>query len=453
MVNSTATKNNKKRKKKKPPFFRKYQKMIFFGILALGFIVSMLIPLRPQISEVEKRELSKFPKFSFAALTDGSWFEGIDTWYADTFPFREAMISFNSRIKELYGFGDRISGMSNDVVADVPDVVTPQSTAEQQTSASETTSKAENEPKVEEFDDSLTQNLGAVVIVNDTGYEVYNFSKKAADTYISAVGNAAKALDGKINVYDIVVPTSIDITLADKTRAKINTSSQIDAINYIYGSMAANVKTVNIYQALRAQRDKYIYFRTDHHWTALGAYFAYRELCPKLGFTPTVLSTDYTRYQFDGFLGSFYSETGKSPALKNNSDTIYAYDPKGETTLEFTEKSGKVVPWKVIYDVSDWGASSKYSTFIGPDNPYVHITNANVTDGSSCVVVKESFGNAFVPFLVPHYSEIHVIDYRYWKGSIASFAKGKGVSAVIYVNNVSATRSESLVNKLYSISN
>ena len=67
----------------------------FVGLLLLGLFVSLLIPLRPSFSENEKRELARFPSFSFSALFDGSFFRGIDSWFSDTFPFRYAMISAN----------------------------------------------------------------------------------------------------------------------------------------------------------------------------------------------------------------------------------------------------------------------------------------------------------------------------------------------------------------------
>ena len=104
-----------------------------------------------------------------------------------------------------------------------------------------------------------------------------------------------------------------------------------------------------------------------------------------------------------------------------------------------------------IYDESTAPASLKYGAFITGDNAYSVINNPDVTDSSSCIVVKESFGNAFVPFLTDHYQTIHVIDYRYWKGSISQFAQDKGVQDVLFVNNLSAIRSTALVGYLHNV--
>ena len=105
----------------------------------------------------------------------------------------------------------------------------------------------------------------------------------------------------------------------------------------------------------------------------------------------------------------------------------------------------------VIYDETNAAAGLKYSAFIAGDNPYTEIVNNELTDGSSCIVVKESFGNAFVPFLVDHYQTIYVVDYRYWTGSISELAAEKGVQDVIFVNNLSMIRNKSLVGKLFRL--
>ena len=107
--------------------------------------------------------------------------------------------------------------------------------------------------------------------------------------------------------------------------------------------------------------------------------------------------------------------------------------------------------WPVIYDVSNYNAGLKYSTFIASDNPYTEIENKDLSDGSSCIVVKESFGNAFIPFLVDHYQTVYVVDYRYWTGSISKLAQDKNVNDVLFLNNLSMIRNKSLVGKLYRV--
>lgn len=425
---------------------RRWQYTVFLSLLAAGFLLSWILPLRPHFSQSEKRELTAFPAFSVKALASGEFFDGINMWFSDTFPFREAMVSGNSKLKSLYGFGTRIYGLTDEQADEIPD--------------------EPNEPVIatvedpDDFDEhlggsieaegALVQNLGTIVVVNDAAYEVYNFNQSVADKYAAIVNRTAQMLEGESDVYDLIVPTSVDITMPDNERAKINSSSQADALRYIFSCMTPQVHSVNVYNTLRSHRTEYIYFRTDHHWTARGAYYAYSQFCRAMQTQPKPLDA-FTEYTFDGFKGSFAAETKKNTTLENHPDTIYAYDPIAETTLTYTEKSGRTMDWKIISDVTDWNASAKYSTFIGGDNPYTIITNASVMQPKSCLVIKESFGNAFVPFVAADFSEVHVIDYRYWRGNVAAFAKEREIDVVLFINNISATRNSSLMNALQKV--
>lgn len=295
--------------------------------------------------------------------------------------------------------------------------------------------------KIKEYD--------SVVTVGDSGYELYTYLDDVADNYAKSINKVAGNLEGTADVYDLVIPLSSEITFPDNLKGEIKSGSQQKAMVSIQGKMSDTVKTVDIYDTLMTHRTEDIYFRTDHHWTALGAYYAYEDFCKVKGIEPESLE-DLEKVEFDGFLGSFYNDS-KDAKLKANPDTVVAYKPKNDSIMHVTASDGTEYDWPVIYDVSDYGASLKYSTFIASDNPYTEIVNKDLEDGSSCIVVKESFGNAFVPFLVDHYQKIYVIDYRYWTGSITKLAKDKKVSDVLFLNNLSMIRNKSLVGKLHRV--
>lgn len=292
----------------------------------------------------------------------------------------------------------------------------------------------------------------SLVIVDDTAYELYTYVEGTARNYASVITKAADALNGTVNVYDIVVPTSTGITFEENAKAQINSSDQETALQNIDSFLGKNVKQINIYDNLFSHKDEYLYFRTDHHWTALGAYYAYVEFCAAKGIEPNILSS-YQTISFPGFLGSFYSDTNQDKALESNPDTVTAYYPLNRETIDLmiTDSNGATFAWPIIADVSDYNAANKYGTFIGGDNPISVITNSAITDNSACIVVKESFGNAFVPFLADHYQTVYVIDYRYWNGKLLSFAKENKATDIIFVNNIGMTRSSYLVGKLAQI--
>ena len=153
----------------------------------------------------------------------------------------------------------------------------------------------------------------------------------------------------------MVIPTSIDIMLPESYIEKnsLNTSDQKKAIDeYILPSIAAQnpeVKTISIFDTLKAHANEYLYFRTDHHWTQLGAYYGYEEFCKAKGFDPVPLS-DFDRADYTGYLGSFYTSSN-SAALAANPDTVEAYIPKANVNLSFTQSDGvQVDSWPLIAD-------------------------------------------------------------------------------------------------------
>ena len=287
---------------------------------------------------------------------------------------------------------------------------------------------------------------GNIVTIGDAGYELYTYLDKPAEKYAAAVNRAAKALAGRTQVYDLLIPLSSGITLPDADYDKIPSSSQKKALAAIEEKLGAQVKVVDPYEKLMQHRDEYIYFRTDHHWTADGAYYAYETFCDSKGLTPISRARRESK-EFDGFLGSFYNDS-KDKKLEKNPDTVKAYLPISSTSMQCEDADGKKASYSVIYDVSGHPASLKYNAFIAGDNALSTITNEDLQDGSSCIVVKESFGNAFAPYLADHYQTVYVVDYRYWNGDLIKLAEEKKADDLIFVNNLSMIRSDYLTGRL-----
>ena len=293
---------------------------------------------------------------------------------------------------------------------------------------------------------------GGVYVVGSAGYEMYNYVGSLAEKYQSTVNAVADSLSGVSQVYAMAIPLSSGITLPDELFSDIPGSDQAQAEKDILAGMGQNVKTIPLHDVMMSHRTEYIYFRTDHHWTALGAYYAYVQFCTAKGITPHNLS-DYEVSQFPGFLGSFYNDGGKPDAMKNDPDTVNAYHPDSATaSMKYGDNENSTLTGgQVIFDESTASASLKYGTFIMGDNPFTVIENPEVSNGESCIVVKESFGNAFVPFLVDHYQTVYVVDYRYYSGSVTQLARDKGVKDVLFVNNLSAIRGSYQMGKLAGV--
>mgnify|MGYP000793563313 CR=1 FL=1 len=437
---------------------RKVQVMIFFVVLYVIAVVSLIIPLRPTQSETEQRTLTKFPTFSFASLWDGSYFQQIDLWFSDTFPFRETLISWNTELWNLSGIhtntihGEVQAGDEIPSVGDITKTQAASGTSTTTTSSTTQTTTTTTKSSGGDNPDGTGEQIGAIWIAGNSGYEYYTFSRSVSDRYVNLLNQVGNRLAGKANVYDIIVPNSMGVMLSDEYKQEkgITTSDQKQAIAYMSASMNDNVKSVSIFDTLRSHWKDYIYFRTDHHWTATGAYYAYEEFAKVKGFTPTPLE-DYESHEYDGFLGTFYADSKMSSALGKTPDTVVTYTPTSTNDIRITGRDGNEFDWKIVMDVSDYNSSGKYSAFIGGDNPFSVIENPKRKDGSSCVVIKESYGNAFVPFLVDHYQTVYVVDYRYYEENVLDFVTENKIQDVIFINNIMATSTDQRVQEMYDI--
>lgn len=455
-------KNSKKMKR-----INIFSAVCFFAALFCVAVISFIIPLRPTYSATENRNLATFPEFSSEELFSGEYFSGIEEWFSDTFPARETITSMNTEFTNLFGYNDVQIFGEIEQADDIP--VTLEIARETVKKEVKLKEKAEK-IVIEEVDDTkdesqgnnsdskpndnssgnITQSLGAIFVNGDTAYEYYYFNQKVADKYASAVSDAAHLLEGKATVYDLIIPTSMAITLPDNLLKSLSTSDQKAAIDYMYSKMSENVAKIELFDMFKARKDEYLYFRTDHHWTALGAYYTYFELMNYMGKAPTKLE-DYTLHTFNNFLGTFYNKSGQLAQLSKTPDTVFAYEPKETNELKiFNGKS-----WysrKIIGDTSAAAAGSKYLAFICGDNALSKIHNPNLDDSSACIVIKESYGNCFVPFLVAHYEDVYIVDYRYISEvdgrGLAKMQEDTGATDVIFINNISATRSSALVNSI-----
>lgn len=289
-----------------------------------------------------------------------------------------------------------------------------------------------------------------IALIGESAFEMYNYVESAASRYAKAVNVLTKKVDSSVNVYTMVVPTSMGIKFPDNKKKKVNSSDQKEALENIEKKLSGREKFVPLYDTMMQHRRENIYFRTDHHWTSLGAYYAYRAFCEKKGITPHELSEYDTKYAGE-FLGTFYRDTNNNKNLRADAFDIYYPLSNKKLSMKYTTTEGKEISAPVIADASDYGTGMKYLAFIAGDNPYTVVRNKKLTDGSSCVVIKESYGNAFVPYLADHYQTVYVIDYRYWEGNLRDFIKKKKLRDVILINNISMTRNLYLVGKLTQV--
>jgi len=434
--------------KKKSPWLA----LPFFGALAVLTVVSFLLPLRPGFSESEKRELAAFPEFSVEALASGSYFDDITLWFSDTFPGREGWISLSQYTASFHGYSEiAIDGaltLEDQIPVEEPPVQTLPEEPRETVQPSETQPEAleETVPETTEMEwggidiENYEVNLGAVIQIGDAGYNQLAFSKAMSDQYIKTVsGFADRMQEFGVRVISAPCPTAVGIMIEPEYLEQLNCTPQGEILGYLHDNMSDNVIKVDTVSRLVEHNNEYIYFRTDHHWTALGAYYAYTALCEAAGYEAPPLE-DFELWNQGTFSGSLYGKVRWPRKL--NIDTLDCYVPQGNITM-YAHFHDLVVgtEWPMIADRTMQSENSRYSAFLASDCKLVHIVNEDIPDAPRCLVVKDSYGNCYVPYLSQNYSHVYAIDYRkFWDLGMEDFCKKYDIDDVIVMPYLIATQ-------------
>ena len=255
--------------------------------------------------------------------------------------------------------------------------------------------------------DATPYQSGGVYIVGNAGYEMYNYVGSLAEKYQSTVNAVADSLSGVSNVYAMAIPLSSSITLPDSLLSDIPGSDQAQAEKDILAGMGQNIKTVPLHDALNAHRTEYIYFRTDHHWTSLGAYYAYQQLCGALSLTPFDPAA-HTALTAENFYGTHYSKARTWNAVP---DTITYYDLPNALTIYTVTAPGQPAEGETtgLYDTDKLSVYDKYAMFLHGNNG---LSRVQGNGSGRILVIKDSYANCFVPYLTANYADIDVVDFR-----------------------------------------
>lgn len=316
----------------------------------------------------------------------------------------------------------------------VPTTEQTEPTSEEESTSDVTKEESTTPPVIETTVPPSTQApeysvRSSIILQGDRAMEIYGVAENSLRSYAGVISEFAKRVP-KANVYVLLAPTSIEFYGPESYRT--GSRSQAKGIGIAYGALSGeNVKSVDAYSEIQQHTSEYIYFRTDHHWTARGAYYAYVGFCKTAGLTPIPLE-NHTGGRIDGFVGTMYTYTS-AQILADNPDYVEYFYPVSEATgmiyTDATMANGRSM--RIITEnVSN---RNKYLTFLEGDNPLEKITTSN-KNGKKIVVVKESYGNAFAPFLIDHYEEVYVIDPRKVDLNLKSFVYDQGITDVLFIN-------------------
>ncbi len=442
-------KQRRKKQKRQLNAMRMLGVGLVIAAMAIGSFMGLLWFARPTTSELENRTLSSFPALSFTGMLNGSWFSDVSTWYSDTFPGRESLLSAGLAFQNLYGLKQTNAVLTTGTADELPTT----STQDGNTPTQKTYSRTEV-PDLYIPTEDVQERIMQGTMVKDGGvYSGCYFVQESADAWFDLINRTADSLEGTTTVYSVLVPNNSGVMLTEEEYQQLGGTNQKQEIEYYYSNYSDKIRAVETIDALRAHNDEYLYFRTDHHWTPLGAYYVYRSFCETKGIEPAELES-FESFTFEPFSGSYASQF---PTLDLIADSVTGYVPKGTNDMVYfpadptTAKvspsvEGEAVAAKVFNTNEGlYGEQGQYMRFIAGDQGFAMIDNPEIEDGTSCLIVKESFGNCFVPFLVDHYDKVYIADFRYNTGPLVQFCKDNQVTDLILFNNIQLLGSTNVV--------
>lgn len=402
---------------------RRRAEVLTVGIITafiLCFSVWCLVAPKQTFSENENRALASWPVYSFAALKDGSYMSGIQTYLSDHFPLRDPFMTLKTKYEMLTG----------------------------------------------------REEINDIYLAKDGYYiEAYKTPKqqKKIITQFQKLQDAITT-GAKENVRVMLVPTAISTYNAKLPNCAPDRGvlRQVDTMNEIYAALP-NMQKVDVWSALQAAAvqeetdrtqalgdadgaqpvaeagdtdrtqasgdadgaqpvanagdavcDTYaadgLYYHTDHHWTTHGAYVGYQAYCGAAGIDPIPEADFQKSCVTTDFHGTIFSKLHDS-TVPGDAITLYEY-PANQLTVSYPD-TGEVTD--TLYNRDYLAQKDKYSMFLNNLHPLVEITNETADSDRQLVLIKDSYANSMVPFLVNHYQKIYVFDTRYYRFGPSSF--------------------------------
>lgn len=353
------------------------------GLLLLVFVGGMtaasLLTADKPFSESENRVLEERPFFSLHSLLSGQFTSDYESYISDQFAFRDIWVNVKAEADRALGRKD-----SNGVFLGKDGYL-----MEQYTSPS---------------DADLEERVRA----------------------IQAFGHAAPGL----RKYIMLAPTAPAL-LSNKLPAYAPIGDQRSDLDRFRRLLPQDIRFVDAYSALYARREQPIFYKTDHHWTTEGAYYAYLELCRQMRIAPQDEASFHIRQVTDEFYGSLYSKSG---FRRLQPDRIELYVPKKDSkvTVSYVEEDRIS---DSLYETDNLRKKDKYAVFLNGNQALIRIATDGPAD-KKLLVVKDSYANSLIPFLTKHFGEIHVVDLRYYGAPLLKLIQEHQIQDMLILYNV-----------------
>lgn len=350
--------------------------IIFILTLFLFLIINVIVPDREK-SVQENRMLATKPKFRLSSLISGDYDEKFEAYMDDQFVGRDMW-------RKLKVAVDRIGG-----------------------------SRLENGVYIGTNGQLLEQ------------IEVADENHLAAN--IKAIKSFSES-QSKIPVRMMLVPDAVNV-LNHSLPALAKPEDQTQMFSMVRKDLGDSVEWIDVSTELNKHKTEKIYYKTDHHWTTLGAFYAFQAAAPSLGIDGD-LSGKYVSYTVsDSFNGMLASKSGVNLGEKEQIDIYVPTEEDTDLIVDYVDEGKRSTS---LYDSSKLKEKDQYTVFLGGNSSLLDIRTVS-TSTKRLLLVKDSFANSFIPFLTPYYREIVVVDPRYYSGTINDLMDSYRISEVLFL--------------------
>ncbi|MEK4514441.1 DHHW family protein [Paenibacillus sp. FSL H8-0122] len=346
-------------------------------------VVNCLTPGKV-FSESENRMLQQLPAFSLQALGSGKFTSEFEAYLSDQFMARDFWIGLKS-----------------------------------------------------DADQGLGRKESNGVYLGKDGYLIQKFTPPGQEDLadkLKAIQAFDQATPG-LRKYMMLVPTAASI-LEDKLPPYASGGDEKGYWDKIKDSDLGDIRWINVFPVLEADKEQPLYYKTDHHWTTKGAFLAYRELGAPMSFSPMNEADFNIRQVTSQFYGSLYSKSGFRHLQPDSIELYYSKTP-GNISVEYAHEQQSA---DSMYVMGNLTKKDKYTVFFNGNHGLLRITTGSA-EGRRLLIVKDSYANSLIPFLTLHFSEIDVIDLRYYDGNVRKLMEERQIGDMLILYNI-ATFSE-----------
>lgn len=365
-----------------------------FCILIFGFTAATLIKPDTEYSESENRTLAQMPELNLEDLLSGEFESDYETYLTDQFVGRDGWIGLKTKVEQA-----TLHSESKDIYF------------------------AEGGYLIEKHTGSFT---------SDTAELNLRVMEQFAAKYKDAFGEEHMSV--------MVVPNAVSV-LTDKLPAYASPYDQRVYLEQVKAAVGEEL-WFDAGAVLDEHSDEEIFYRTDHHWKTLGAFYVYQEWAQKMGYEVPQAEDYEIEVATDSFEGTIQSKLG----IETQKDTIELYHRIGDPLYTVEKNNSGEIGYNV-YDMLALDTKSKYDVFFGGNQALVKMTT-QVKNGRKILVIKDSYAHCFVPFMLDGFEEITMLDIRYYNQKLSELIEQEGYTDLLFLYNASGFAEDTSISRL-----